>query len=308
MATKLTTNKAFTLIELVMVLVIIGILSVFATGFITLPVQGFKDVLDRSEITNSADLIFTRMTRDLRRALPNTVRVKPNNPKAIEYTNVVKGYRYRSANAPGEDIPDNILLIQDGPDTAFNIMGTFPDFMLGNQGYRVVIFNPGEEGVNSDDPIPGTNVYSPDTAIGDDPIPVAGAHVITPESMDVTLSNIGNEGRVTLSDSMQFSYSHPVQRTYFVDGPVSYIFDDVAGTLTRYSGYSFSAVQPVDPTAAPLNSAKSVAIVATGVSNCSFNYDRNLSLGYGIVKIEVEFMQDDEVITLFDQVYVSNVP
>ena len=69
-------QRGFTLIEMVVVIVITGIVAGMVAVFIKLPVQGYVDAARRAELTDIADTAVRRMTRDLRLAVPNSVRVR----------------------------------------------------------------------------------------------------------------------------------------------------------------------------------------------------------------------------------------
>ena len=56
-----------------------------------------------------------------------------------------------------------------------------------------------------------------------------------------------------------------------MSGPVSYLCDTAAGTLTRYSGYAIASAQPAS--AAALTAAgATAALVAADVARCQFTY------------------------------------
>ena len=65
----------FTLIELVVVITVMGILSVGAVAFITDASDGYASTVRRTELGSTMRLAAERMTRELRNALPNSVRV-----------------------------------------------------------------------------------------------------------------------------------------------------------------------------------------------------------------------------------------
>lgn len=294
--------KGFTLIELIMVIIIVSVMAGIGTRFIDFPVKAYMDVVNRQEIVNAADLVFTKIARELRQALPNSVRVKPGNSKAIEFLNVKRGYRYRRFG-PGS-AADKLEIRQF--DDSFNVLGLFPSDMLGSQGYRIVVYNLGSEGTNSDDPLDGINAYSNQlTGSGGGTSP--GSSVITSASNVATLSNIGDEGRVSLSSAHKFPFRSQAQRVYFVDTPVSFICDTTAKTITKYENYSINPTQPSNPAVSPLSGA-TATLVAKNISDCKFTYDRNVTASSGVVKIEIEFDSDGKKIRVFDQVRVSNVP
>ena len=90
--------RGFTLIELILVIVLIGILSVVATVFILPPFQAAADIERRATLVDAADLAVNRITREVRNALPNSLRVSANQ---IEFISTVTSGRYRRLPAPG---------------------------------------------------------------------------------------------------------------------------------------------------------------------------------------------------------------
>jgi MSHA biogenesis protein MshO len=67
--------RGFTLIELVVVITVMAILAVGAVTFIGDASDGYASTVRRSELGGSARLATERITRELRDALPNSVRV-----------------------------------------------------------------------------------------------------------------------------------------------------------------------------------------------------------------------------------------
>src|SRR5258708_25290196 len=65
----------FTLTEAIIVIVITGILFVAVAVFIQSPVKGFFDTARRAQLVDIADTALQRIGRDVRLALPNTVRL-----------------------------------------------------------------------------------------------------------------------------------------------------------------------------------------------------------------------------------------
>src|SRR6266850_4952370 len=68
-------ERGVTLIEMVIVISITAIIAGAVSVFISRPVEGYADAARRAELTDIADTALRRMTRDLRTALPNSVRV-----------------------------------------------------------------------------------------------------------------------------------------------------------------------------------------------------------------------------------------
>ena len=68
-------HRGFTLVEMIIVIVITGIIGGMVAMFIRMPVQGYVDSARRAEMTDIADTALRRIGRDLRTAVPNSVRV-----------------------------------------------------------------------------------------------------------------------------------------------------------------------------------------------------------------------------------------
>ena len=75
-------TTGFTLIELIIVIVLIGIIGTVSTRFIVNSVQGYVDTAARQSLANSAFVSAEKISRSLRAALPNSVRASSG---CIEY-------------------------------------------------------------------------------------------------------------------------------------------------------------------------------------------------------------------------------
>ena len=207
------TVRGFTLTEAVMVIVITGILASMAAVFIRQPVDAFFDTARRAGLADAADTALRRIGRDLRAALPNSVRVSGGN--ALEFLHLRSGGRYRE-QGPGD------VLDFTGADTTFEVLGPSVSVQPGDS---VVVYNLG---------IPGATAYSGATANTDVRRVVSGAGGL--------LTN------VAITSAARFPFASPARRFQVVDTPVSYIC--AGGVLRRYWSYAIAAAQPVPPVGA----------------------------------------------------------
>jgi len=67
-------RNGFTLIEMIMVILILGILSGILFVVLQGPIQSYIDVEKRTRLVDIADTALQRMTREIRLALPNSIR------------------------------------------------------------------------------------------------------------------------------------------------------------------------------------------------------------------------------------------
>lgn len=70
--------RGFTLIELVVVIVLLGITAVSLTTLITHSVSGYIDTANRQDSSAIARIALDRMARELRQALPQSIRISSN--------------------------------------------------------------------------------------------------------------------------------------------------------------------------------------------------------------------------------------
>ncbi len=87
-------QNGFTLVEAVIVIVITGIIASMVAVFIKTPVDAYFDAARRAELTDAADTALRRIGRDVRLALPNSVRPHGAGMAAIEFLQTTAGGRY----------------------------------------------------------------------------------------------------------------------------------------------------------------------------------------------------------------------
>src|SRR5882672_10304596 len=128
-----------TLIELVVAIVLLGIILA-TTFYFAYPVVQSVDLATRAELTDAADSALQRIGRDVRLALPNSIRVNPStNPVFLEFLPIRAAGRYRGDAGGvssgtdctvdgGPPVPAADQLSFDGvTDTCFKTIGTVAD-------------------------------------------------------------------------------------------------------------------------------------------------------------------------------------
>jgi len=271
--------RGVTLVEMIVVIAITGILAAAVAVFIRRPVEGYIDAARRAELSDIADTALRRITRDLRTALPNSIRITTaGGVTYLEYLQVNGGGRYRSdVDSGGGGDPLNFT----AADATFNVIGPMPAMAAGDS---IVVYN-----LNWDPAIATANAY-----VGDNRAAYASNTATT----------------ITLSAAKLFPFASPGKRFQVVQFPVTYACDPGGGILRRIAGYAIQAAQPNNVAAAPLSTAPSNTLLATSITACSFSYvgASGATQRTGVVSLSLQVQQQGEQVQLFQQVHVNNVP
>ncbi len=274
----------FTLVELVIVIALTGVVAVLASTLVGNQMQGYVDTARRAELMAKADMALQHIARDVRSAVPYSVRVSGGT--ALEWVPVQAWGRYRKLAGASEDA----VLDFSRPDNQFEVLygSSMPALPA---SARVVIGNSDAPGVD------GINLYG-DVSAG--ALVPAGSHVITPTSVSVASS--GNN--ITLTPAFQFSLASLASRFYLVNGASSYVCS--GDSIMRYAGYGLQKTQPVNTAAAPLSSASS-ALLLDGVASCQFGYSA-VDATYGMLSVQLSLQQDNETVTMTRLISIENRP
>ena len=292
-------QRGFTLVEAIIVIIITGIVGAMVALFIRLPVQGYVDSAARAQLLDVADTTLARMKRDIRLAVPNSVRVvSAGGVVYLEFLQSKIGGRYLGEEdaVPGGDV----LSWTDAADTSFTVVGAMP---TGKQAITphdyLVVYNlgQGQEPGNAYDCSIACNRASIDTVAGNRVTLKANPFARQVAAFGVALMSPGSSFQVFTS-------------------AVTYACDPARHTLMRYWNYQIDPVQPTslasltapDPNKA--GTGASAALLADGVVlACAFN-DEGLAGNHSAL-ITLDLTVGDGSsgnLTLVQQVHVDNTP
>jgi MSHA biogenesis protein MshO len=280
-------SQGFTLIELVLVIIILGIMGIGVSGFITLSTQTYLNATNRDELIGNARFAIERLNRELRNAAPNSIRTQSfsaNEVQCIQFTPIVASTVYI-------DIP--VL-----PDPASKALSVIPFNDSAGDPYQCDIAT-GCTDLVTVYPLNSADIYVDSTA----PI----GKVFRVDNIDTTVDpwiiNILN------TQNISFDEDSPIQRLYLINEQISYCvvpipeFNTV--TLIRFSEDITNGVQSYPTGATRFYMAGYLDDIS---SRLPFNYQLPTLRRNAVVQVYFKFSKDDESYVFDHEVHINNVP
>ncbi|WP_159459886.1 MULTISPECIES: PilW family protein [Colwellia] len=172
-------SPGFSLIELIVVIVILGVLATAISSFIKFATQIYSETTARDQLVSSARFAIERLNRDIRNALPNSLRLT-NSEQCLEFTPIIESTIYT-------DIPV-------APEVAKNKISVIRFDKTFKSTWSVIVY-----------PLTPNDVY-----------PVAPSNSDKVHAV-ASIDETGDEWVITLVAEVLFSEDSPTQRLYFIN-------------------------------------------------------------------------------------------
>ena len=273
--TRYARSAGFTLVEAIMVIVITGVIAGMVAVFIRAPVEGYVDTVARAELTEAGDSALRRIGRDVRAALPNSLRpvvLSGGATWCFEFLPTIGGGRYRvDQSAAGGNTPLDFTAAA----SSFDVLaysGTAPAV-----GQSVVIYNLG---------IPGSDAYE---AAGTNRAAVAAG---------------SNASSINLTPATRFPFRSPGNRFH--------VIPNNSVVYTCRGGQILQVTQAIAANAGVCPAGGAVLVGNVDCANSSYDYAVAASQRNGLLSLTLTLTQaaahGNETIHLSQEVHVDNTP
>lgn len=193
--------KGFSLLELIIVIVLMGIMAISLSNVTTNAVYGYIDAKDRNSLSQSAKWVTEKISREMREALPQSVRTGTSGTvHCVEFMSILNASTYLNLPASGP--------IDDFNAVAYNLAG------FTNSLIAIMPINP-------------IDVYDVNSG--------------TTAPVDDIIADVAGEVTVNLTGTPTFARRSPTNRFYVLTTPTSFCLNDSNGELHKYSGYAIKA-------------------------------------------------------------------
>jgi MSHA biogenesis protein MshO len=272
----------FTLVELVTVIIVLGVVSVGISGFIRTGVEIYSDVTERDQLLGDSRFFVERINRELRMAIPNSVRVKANSSGTIQCVEFV----------PSEWVSfyTSLSVLPDTTTQATVVeWGNNPDGFIWQAGDFAVVY-----------PTNNNEVY--DVSLNKR-IQITACSDNGADSACSSADDPNGTAQLTLAAA--FDDHSPASRLYIARKTVSYCANSSNRSIFRNEG-NITDSQLV---------YSSGVLMAENISN-DFNtseeapftvYDATLTRN-SLIHILLAFERSEEIINYSNEVHIPNVP
>lgn len=264
-------QQGFTLIELVTVIVILGVLASGITSFLRLGTKSYTDAVDRDALISTARFVVERLNREVRNALPNSVRTIADNNQCLEFVPIDKSVIYLDIPIAPEAPSNNIEVVM------------LEDALLSTTQHVAVY------ALNSDD------IYNTESGV-----------IEAIASVDNS-ANKQSPSTIHFSGNILFKAESPTRRLYFINSPVSYCVEN--NSIFRYQGYSFGNYTSSGlPTGSKVLMAEYIENYTTSGDIAPFKTFPATLQRNGLVQIRLKFARNLEEIVFNNEIQLPNVP
>ncbi len=266
--------NGFTLIELIVTMVITVIVALLLVNIISVPMEGYGDMKRRAELVDIAEITLHKMSREIRQALPNSIKITSSGTvTSIAFLHTVDGGRYADS---GTNIFEANKTL-----SSFNMNKALKNINnadVQSSTFYLVIYNLGQTGA---DAYQGNNIT-----------PITGLPVSPVTAIEF--------------NAFSFPFSSPDNRLMIVDEAIAFICDVSSGQLKLYQGYNFRD-DLSGGNSTPVDSSLG-SLLANKITACDFQYNPGTPSRPGLVTLELTITDNNERISLLNQILVENQP
>lgn len=257
------------MIELIMVIAIMGVIGGVVAVFMKAPIDAYFATARRAALTDVADTTLRRMSRDIRKALPNSIRTPSGS--CVEFIPTKTGGRYRADDTAA-------ALNFSAADTSFNMLGSnsaLPADQRIASGDVIAVYNLG---------IAGVDAYN-----GDNTSTVSATPTEAGSPVETTIT-IGSKLFPLASASSRFQVIPASEKV------VSYVCS--GGSLYRtVNSTNFTSSCPTTG-----------SLLAKNITSCSFDYSGSDLQRNAVLRITLQITDTGETVSLQHEVNVNNTP
>ncbi|WP_370304981.1 hypothetical protein [Sinimarinibacterium flocculans] len=250
------------LAELVVAMAVLSLLAGAMAAALTTAFRAHVETRARSARALDADHALRLIAREVRRAVPGSVRVP--DAQTVELLHLVAAGRYRRGDGSGPDgiAHSGVGLVPGVPLTAFNLLGRYLHLAPDAAGRLPVGYQ--------------VAVVASDAVNGGDSASVSAA------DNGIRLVDAGDEDQLRFDRPHSFPVDSPGYRVYVADGWRRYQCPAGAGSLLREAAPVLEV--PVDPT--------TMSVVLGDVSRCTFALADDAD-GQRVLGLRIEFDGND---------------
>lgn len=285
--TSRTSSRGFTLIELILVIIILGIMAAGISGFITLSTKTYLNATNRDELIGNARFVIERLSRELRNAVPNSIREKSwfgDRVHCIQFTPIVASTVYIDIPISPEPASKELKVIpfngEDGSPYECDIIAGCTDL--------VTVY-----------PLGHGDIYDDHTTETGKIFRIANIDKSAPE-WKINILN---------TDEITFDEDSPTQRLYITKEQVSYctlpVPEASSATIIRYKDDITEGEQTL-----PASRRYYMAgyLINDLRNDKPFHYEPASLQRNAVVQLHFNFTKEDENYVFDHEVHINNVP
>lgn len=281
-------QNGFTLIELVMVVVLLGIISLGIMRYLSVSVESYMDVNQRTQMAQTGRFMVERLTREIRTALPGSVRVRDMTAPTYHCLEFV----------PVEQVTTYVSLPVSLAASQFEV-AAFPGLPFAANLYKASVFT-----------LSSCDVYGTDESSNACTSPKRWFSLQAISGFNDALNNTSgaagsdgkdDDGRLTLefSTPVQYPVDSPVKRLYLFRTPVAFCLQPGSERLTRHANYGLT-----------LNPSANGVLMADGIqfSSSAFRYKPASIARSDSIELTLTVGTGDETVLFNNEVTLLHAP